>query len=196
MELAPGGGNSKPVASGSHTEPWLEPRQPGNRLLSNFLAIHRTWSEPQFHFPLPAPEARNTRGKETFAQKLSWPKPPAKSLCSGRTVWSCCYHPHPPIASGGGQNRGNLLGQAIGLPDSFWSLPEESSNKAAQRQDTGSFQPSLTAMLEACLWLDLLRSGPVWPDPLLQISAGTNPAKEVVKAPVLQGFPQPWPAWC
>lgn len=87
-----------------------------------------------------------------------------------------------------------MLGLALGLPDSFCSLPEESSNKAAQRQDTGSFQPSLTATLEARLWLDLLCSGPVWPDPLLQISAGINPAKDVVKAPVLQGFPQPWPA--
>lgn len=96
-------------------------------------------------------------------------KAPPKPLCSGRTVWSCCYHPHPPIACGGGQNRGNLLGPALGLPDSFCSLPEESSNKAAQRQDTGSFQPSLTAMLEACLWPDLLRS-----DPCLAQSSATD----------------------
>lgn len=102
----------------------------------------------------------------------------------------------PPIASGGGESRGNLLGPALGLPGSFCSLPEKSSNKAAQRQDTGSFQPSLTAVLEARLWLDPLCSGPVWPDPLLQTSAGTNPAEEVAKAPVLQGFPQPWPACC
>lgn len=186
MELAPGRGNSKPVASGSHNGPWLEPRQPGNQLLSNFLAIQRTRSEPQFHFPLPAQEAGNTRGKETFAQKLSLPKPLQTALL---------YLPYPPlIASGGRQSRGNLLGLALGLPDSFCSLPEESSNKAAQRQDTGSFQLSLTATLEACLWLDLLCSGPVWPDPLLQISVGINPTKEVVKAAVLQGVPQPWPA--
>lgn len=102
----------------------------------------------------------------------------------------------PPIASGGGESRGNSLGPALGLPGSFCSLPGESSNKAAQRQDTGSFQPSLTAALEARLWPDPLRSGPVWPDPPLQTSAGTNPAEEVVKASVLQGFPQPWPARC
>lgn len=100
----------------------------------------------------------------------------------------------PPVASGGGQSRGNLLGPALGLPGSFCSLPEKSSNKAAQRQDTGSFQPNLTAALEARLWPDPLPSGPVWPDPPLQISAGTNPAEEAVKAPALQGFPQPRPA--
>jgi len=100
----------------------------------------------------------------------------------------------PPVASGGGESRGNLLGPALGLPGSFCSLPGKSSNKAAQRQDTGSFQPSLTAALEARLWPDPLLSGPVWPDPPLQIGAGRNPAEEVAKAPVLQGFPQPWPA--
>lgn len=89
-----------------------------------------------------------------------------------------------------------MLGPALDLPALFCSLPEKSSNKAAQRQDTGSFQPGLTAVLEARLWPDPLRSGPVWPDPPLQTGAGTNPAEEVVKAPVLQGFPQPWPACC
>lgn len=120
--------------------------------------------------------------------------PPNCSALGGQSG-AAAIAPNPAlVASGGRQSRGNLLGLALGLLSSFCSLPEESSNKAAQRQDTGSFQPSLTATLKACLWLDLLCSGPVWPDPLLQISAGINPAKEVVKAPMLQGFPQPSPA--
>lgn len=89
-----------------------------------------------------------------------------------------------------------MLGPARGLPSSFCSLPGKSSNKAAQTQDTSSFQPCLTAALQARLWPEQLHSGPVWPDPLLQTSAGTHPAEEVVKAPVLEGFPQPRPACC
>lgn len=100
----------------------------------------------------------------------------------------------PLVASGGGESRGNLLGPALGLLGSFSSLPEESSNKAAQRQDTGSFQPSLADAPGARLRRDLPRSDPVWPGPLLQTGAGTNPAEEVVKASGLQRFPQPCPA--
>lgn len=89
-----------------------------------------------------------------------------------------------------------MPGPALGLPGSFCSLPGKSSIEAAQTQDTSSFQPSLTAVLEAWLWPEQLRSGPVWPHLPLQPSAGTHPAEEVVKAPVLEGFPQPWPACC
>lgn len=158
---------------------------------STGLGLNHSFTSPSLPKRQGTPEAKKHLLKSCHGQS-----PPQNHSALGRQSGAAAITPTPPIASGGGQNRGNLLGQALGLPDSFWSLPEESSNKAAQRQDTGSFQPSLTAMLEACLWLDLLRSGPVWPDPLLQISAGTNPAKEAVKAPVLQGFPQPWPAWC
>lgn len=194
-ELAPGRGNSKPVASGSRAGPWLGPRQPGNRLLSNFLAIQRACSEPQFHFPLPAsqPKRQGTPEATKCLLKSCCDQGPPKLLHSGTQSGAAAV---PPVASGGGESRGNLLGPALGLPGSFCSLPEKSSNKAAQRQDTGSFQPSLTAVLEARLWPDPLRSGPVWPNPPLQTGAGTNPAKEVVKAPVLQGFPEPWPACC
>lgn len=199
-ELAAGRGNSKPVASGSRARPWLGTRQPGNQLLSNFLAIQRACSEPQFHFPPPlsppciaAQEAENTRGKNSFAPKALGAQAPKTAQLRGCTPGAAAV---PPLASGGGESRGNLLGPARGLPSSFCSLPGKSSNKAAQTQDTSSFQPCLTAALQARLWPEQLHSGPVWPDPLLQTSAGTHPAEEVVKAPVLEGFPQPRPACC
>lgn len=159
---------------------------------SKGLVLNHSFTSPPPSFPpcIAAQEAENTRGKNSFAGKAQAPQNrSAPRLQPGAAAV-------PPLASGGGESRGNLLGPVRGLPGSFCSLPGKSSNKAAQTQDTSSFQPCLTAALEARLWPEQLHSGPVWPDPLLQTSAGTHPAEEVVKAPVLEGFPQPRPACC
>lgn len=157
---------------------------------SRGLVLNHSFTSPSLRR---SPRGREHQRQQTVCSKAVVTKAPPNCSTPGRQSGAAAV---PPVASGGGESRGNLLGPALGLPGSFCSLPEKSSNKAAQRQDTGSFQPSLTAVLEARLWPDPLRSGPVWPNPPLQTGAGTNPAKEVVKAPVLQGFPEPRPACC
>lgn len=94
-ELAPAGGNSKPVASGSRAGPWLGPRQPGNRLLSSFLAIQRACSEPQFHFPLSTsqPKRQGTPEAKGVCSKPVATKARTEALQSGTAVWSCCRSP-------------------------------------------------------------------------------------------------------
>lgn len=113
-ELAPGGGNSKPVASGSRAGPWLGPRQPGNRLLSNFLAIQRACSEPQFHFPLPASQPKRQGTPEAKKKKRLLKscrdRGPPKPLRSGTAVWSCCRSP-PPLHLGAGRAEETCLDQ-------------------------------------------------------------------------------------
>lgn len=145
-ELAAGRGNSKPVASGSRARPWLGTRQPGNQLLSNFLAIQRACSEPQFHFPPPSPlpasqpkRQRTPEAKIRSLQKHSGPRPP-------KLLSSEAAHPEPlpfpHLHLGAGRAEETCLDQPEVSPVPFAPCQGKVQTRLHRHRTQAAFSPA------------------------------------------------------